>query len=662
MSYKIIVVNFQRNFIVGRSVIIDDRPLTIVGIMPEAFQFPYSAASLLRSSMSQSRTDVWLPLERAVSARNRFPSVTARLKPGVTLQAARSELGAVAERVRELFPQGNGGLRGYELVPLSEAVVGTEVTRPLFLLLAAVAVVLALACANVTNLLLVRMTLRDREVAVRAGLGAGPLRLLRQFLAESLLLSACGAAAGAVLASWSTKKLLALAAAQVPRAQDVTLDWRVFGFLLALCTAAGLLVGIAPALIALRKDPRSVLQDMGGRATMTLRQRRLRDLLVVVEVALAFVLAVGAGLLVRELVRLRQTDLGMETRNVLTFHVGRKMVWREGTAAAGSRRLHEIANRVEALPGVRAAGFTQMLPLQNWGWSSNSSDFTESGRPPRQPIFPIELRFVTPDYFRALGIRVLRGRGFTDADAAGVPGVLVINEALARRQFGSEDPVGRVMNRGTIVGVVADIRNVNPDQPARPEIYTAIAQNWSQLSGLGMTLVVSAAGRPDPLVDAVRSVVRDVDPQAAIFEIKTMDRVLADSLSLFTLVLWLFTGFAALAVLLAATGTYGVMAYVGASRAREFAVRMALGADRRRVLRAVLRQGLVLAASGLACGLAAVFAAAPLLRNLPIGIRPPNAVTIVPAMVCLIAVAVLASLLPALRAARVDPMSMLRSE
>jgi predicted permease len=650
--------------VLGRTIVLDDRSFTIAGVMPETFQFPYSAGSLLPGTGAQLRTDLWIPFDPAATTRGRFGHVTARLRPGVTLAAARAELASIADALPAPPNAAAVGRRGYDLVPLAEDVVGTSVTRPLYLLLGAVGLVLALACANVANLLLVRMTLRDREVAVRAGLGAGPLRLVRQFLAESLVLALTGGAAGLALAWWTAKRLLASAGAEIPRAHEAGLDWRVFAFLFVLSTLVGVLVGLAPALIALRKDARSVLQGSDGRSTMTIAQRRLRDVLVIAEVALAFCLAVGAALLVRELLRLRATDLGMVTRNVITVHLGRRMPpsGREGPDEAVVRRFYDISNRAAALPGVRAAGVTQMLPLQSWGWFSNSIDFFEKGGQPRQPVFPIELRFVTPGYFRALGVRVERGRTFTDDDRRGTPMVLVINQALARLQFGDADPVGRTMNRGTIVGVVGDVRNVNADRPAQPEIYYAVAQNWSQVSELGMTLVVSTVERPEAVVDALRTIVRDVDPLLAVFEIKTMERVVADSLSLFRLVLWLFAGFAGLAVVLAVTGTYGVMSYVAASRSREFAVRMALGADRRRVAGAVLRHGAGLAAAGLLCGIAAGLAAAPLLRNLPIGVRPPDLAILVPVMVLIGSVTIVASLLPALRAARVEPMSVLRND
>lgn len=641
---------------IGSAIILDDQPYTLIGVMPDSFQFPYRAASLLRGVASETRTDLWIPFERPLRPGGRIGNVTGRLKAGVSLSAAESELAVISKRLEIQDPDRNTG-RGVYLTPLSEAVVAASVRRPLFVLFGAVGIVLALACANVTNLSLVRMTLRSREVAVRAALGAGRLRLARQFFTESLLLSLAGGAAGLALAWWGTGRLMVIAGAQIPRAHEVGLDWRVFLFLLVACTLAGAVLGLAPAIIAVRKDVQSVLQESGGRSTMGGGQRRVRDGLVVAEVALAFVLAVGATLLIRELVRLRNTDMGMVTENVVTFHLGHRM-----TPQTDVRQFYEIADRVSQLPGVRAAGFTQLLPLQNWGWSSNSSDFTVRGHPPKTPVFPIELRFVTPGYFQALGIPIQKGRSFTTQDTRDAPRVILINETLARRYFGAEDPTGKEMNRGTIVGVVGDVRQVNLDRSASPEIYTNIAQNWSQVSELGITLVVSTQGPPEGLIEAIRSVIRDVNPNHAIFRVKTMDHVVADSLSDFTLYLSLMASFAALALLLAMTGTYGVISYIATSRSREFAIRVALGADRKRVTRLVLGQGIRLTAIGLGLGLCGAFAATPLLRDLPVTVRPPDVATAAPVAVFIGIVALAACLVPARRAADVDPMSVLRNE
>jgi predicted permease len=640
--------------VIGSAVVLDGEPFSVIGVMPESFQFPYGAASLLPGVASEARTDLWILDSSARLTRGR-PGVLGRLKAHAPLRAAESELAVIVRRQEAQSPDTNRG-RGVRLAPLSDVVVAS-VRRPLFLLFGAVGIVLVLACANVTNLSLVRMTLRRREVAVRAALGAGPGRLARQFLTESLLLSLTGGLVGLALAKWGTGRLLLLARAQIPRAPEVGFDGGVFLFLLGACAFTAAAFGLAPAVIARRTDPQSILKDSGGHSTMGVGQRRLRDALVVVEVALAFVLACGGTLLVRELIRLRNTDTGLVSRNVVTFHLGQRMTPRTDT-----RQYYEIADRVAQLPGVRAAGFTQLLPLQNWGWTSSSSDFRIRGRATTTPSSPftVELRYVTPGYFQALGIPIRTGRGFTARDTRDAPPVILINETLARRSFGGDDPVGAETTRGTIVGVVGDVRQVNIDRPASPEIYYPIAQNWSQVSELGMSLVVSTRDGPDAVIDAVRSVVRDVNPNQAIFNIKTMDRVMADSLSGFTLYLSLMGSFAALALLLASTGTYGVISYAATSRRREFAIRVALGADKARVTRLVLAQGVRLTAIGLGCGLIGALAATPLLGNLPVTVRPPDVVTTALVAAFIGTIAVAACLVPARRAANLDPMSTLR--
>jgi predicted permease len=358
----------------------------------------------------------------------------------------------------------------------------------------------------------------------------------------------------------------------------------------------------------------------------------------------------------------------MVTANVVTFHIGHRPGWwglerRGAPAAEDVRPFYEIADRVARLRGVRAAGFIQILPLQNWGWRANSSDFTVRGRAATpSTAYAVELRYVTPGYFHALGIPILKGRGFTEQDDRDAPPVILINDALARRHFGGEDPIGLDTTRGTIVGVVGDVRQVSLDQQASPEIYYPVAQNYSQVLELGMSLVVRTQGRPEPLIDPIRSVIRDVDPNQAVFDVKTLDDVIADSLSGFTLYLSLLGSFAALALLLASTGTYGVISYVATSRMREFAVRVALGADRTRVTGLVLRQAVRLTAIGLGVGLFGALLSAPLLQDPPVSVRPPDFITVAAVIVLIGITAVAACLVPARRAANVDPMSVLRTD
>jgi len=650
---------------VGSTVAVDGTPLTIVGVMPDGFQFPYRAASFFPGAAPEGSTELWVPAPPPAVTPTRAENVTARLKPGVSREAAAAELDVIAARIQAARPDPNGE-RGVRIEPLSDVVVTPAVRRPLYLLLGAVALVLALACANVTNLSLVRMTNRHREVAVRAALGASPGRIMRQLAAESLLLALAGGATGLFVAGWGTGAVRQLATNLLPRAENVGIDWRVFLFA-ALAAGAAALSSLVPV-AALATKSRTVLHEPGSRSTLGKRSARLRNGLVVVEIALAFALAVGAALLVRELVRLRRVDAGMSTANVVTFHVGGRPDWwgRSGAtalAAADARQFYEIARRVAALPGVRAAGFIQLLPLQNWGWTANTIGFTVRGSPVPPPApFQIDLRYVTPGYFQALGISIRRGRTFTEGDAAGAPRAILVNDTLARMYFGAADPLGADTTRGTIVGVVGDVRESNLDRPPAPTIYYPIAQNYSQVLDLGLTLVVRASGATEPLVAPVRAVVREVTPNQAVFNVKTMDEVVADSMADFRLYLWLMATFAALALALALVGTYGVLAYTAASRMREFAVRVALGASRPRVVALVVGQGAMLTGAGLLGGVAVALAAAPFLRSLPVGVRPPDLRTLGIVALAVVAVAMAACLPPGLRAGSADPARALRDE
>ena len=416
--------------VMGRNVTLDDRSFTVVGVMPEAFQFPYGAASVLRSAMTESRVDVWIAEYRPL--RGRLSRLIARLKPGASVDAAAAEI-AAAETRRRSLNTGAQRIERAQVVPYADAVLGPT-RRSLWLLFGAVALVLIAACANVANLLLALTGSRMQEVATRAALGASRARLVRQFMIESLLLALAGGVAGVFVARWTGNLLVAFGAERIPRMHEVAFDWTMFAFLLLVCGATALFFGIAPALAAGRVDAGLVAKE-AGRATAGRRYGRLRDALVVAEVALAFVLASGAGFVMSEMERLRQSDNGMVTANVMTFHLGQPM-----TPGIESQ-YYAIAERVAQVPGVQAAGFTQVLPLQNWGWWSSSTDFVVKGAPPRREApFPIELRYVTPGYFQALGIPIRGGRSIEATDTANAPRVILINETLARTYFGRADP------------------------------------------------------------------------------------------------------------------------------------------------------------------------------------------------------------------------------
>ncbi len=642
---------------VGKRVTVDGMPLTIVGVMPASFQFPYSAASRLQIASSETRTDLWILADSAPGQprRGRLGHVTGRLKPNVTLNAAAAELNVIMRRLESANPNRLKGL-GVRLLPLSDAVVSPPVRRSLFILFAAAGVVLLLACANIANLLLVQVVLRTKEIAARAAVGAAPSRLMRQFLTESLVVSLIGGGGGLVLAWWGSERLTQLASAQLPRAFEAGMNWPVFVFSIAACIATGLLFGLAPTLGAMRTNPQLILNE-AGRSTMSRRQRHLRDALVAVEVALAFILAVGATLLIRELIRLRNTEMGMIPDSVMTLHIGQTM---QGVDA---RQFYDIVQRVRQVPGVREAGFTQMLPLQNSGWRANSTDFRIRGTPiDDRDLFSMELRYVTPGYFRALGIPIVRGRGITEQDTRDAPHVILINEALARRRFGNDDPIGKETTRGTIVGITGNVRQVHLDRAAEPEVYYPIAQNWSQIGEIGMSLVVKTDGPPLALTSAVRAAIREVNPNAAIFGIRTMDRIARDSLADFTLYLTLMSAFSGLALFLACSGTYGVISFLAAARNREFAIRTALGAGRSQVTRLVLHDAIRLTVIGMTSGLIIVILMRPLLQNLPVSVRPPGVLTVLPVAFAITFLTLMACVIPARRAAVSDPMTALRQD
>jgi putative ABC transport system permease protein len=519
------------------------------------------------------------------------------------------------------------------------------------MLFAAVGLVLVAACANVANLLLSRMAARTREVVTRAALGADRMRLTRQFLTESVLLSLVGGAAGVAMARWGTDVLVALVSARIPRAHEITLDWYAFAFLLLICLATAILFGLAPALTAARLDIHTVTKESTGHATGGRTYGRIRDVLVVIEVALAFVLALGAVQVMREAIRLEHVATGMVTANVLTLHV---------TPRTTAQDYYAIEERVAQLPGVRAAGFTQLVPLQNWGWTGGFSIRGEATD--RSRLLIAGLRYVTPGYFATLGIPVLQGRGFTRGDTAEATRVILVNEALVRTYFSpGQNPVGRELDRGTIIGVVGDVRQVRLDRPAEPEIYYPAAQNVTMTSDLGMSLIVRTATSPESLTPAIRDAVTKVNANLAIFNVKTMEQVLADSLWEVHLYRWLIGLFTALTLVLAAIGLHGVIAYNVTSRMREFAVRLALGADPAGLARSVVRRAIGLTAAGLAGGALITAAVSPWLDQLPVA-RQSDPIAYGAIGAALIALALAASAVPALRVAAVDPSAALRHE
>jgi predicted permease len=569
-------------------------------------------------------------------------AVVARLAPGVAPAAADAELDTLERRLDVTAP-GRYRPIGMQVTPLRSEVVGV-VGRSLWLLFAAVGLVLAAACANVANLFLARTVARTQEVVTRAALGAGPGRLVRQFLCESLLVTLAAGVAGALVAWWGVDVLARLGADRIPRAHEIALDWRAFVFLFTVCLVCAVAVGLLPAVVAANADIRGVTQEAGVRSTGSSRHSRIRDGLVVAEVALAFVLACGVAGVIRELIALGRMTPGVITENVVTLHL---------TPRAPDRDYFAIEERVRQIPGVAGAGFIQMVPLQNWGWLG---DLNIKGRP-REERPQVELRTVTPGYFAALGIPV-RGRVVTAADAGDARAIMV-NETFARRYLHGEDPLRRETDRGPIVGVAGDVYQERLDVPVVPEIYQIVSSDAGIASDLGMTLVVRGSGAIEPLIPALRAAVREINPVVAIFNVRTMAEVVDDSLWELNLYRWAVGLFAALALVLAAIGLYGVMAYSVSSRTREFAVRLALGADPGRVARLVVGRGGRLALLGVAAGVVAAFTIVAAVRTLPASLRP-DPVTLAVAAALLVGIALLASLVPARRVTRVSPSTALR--
>jgi putative ABC transport system permease protein len=628
------------------TIVLDGQPYTVIGIMPNGFQFPY------RTTM----TDVWIPtdLPRTENWFQRIDVAVGRVRPGVTTDAAIAELRAIAQRLEPLSRSNPS--RTVQVTPLIETVVGHSRTG-ILTLLGAVAMVLLIACANVANLLLVRAEGRRREVAVRIALGAGRGRLFTQSLTESVVLAFAASIAAIFIALGMTKVLATMAATQIPRAFEIGLDWTAFLFLLAVALTAALVFGVVPALYATKADVAGTLNAASGRSSRGRGAVAINKGLVVTEIALAFILLTGTGLLVRALMSLHRAPTGISAAPVLTLRMESRGLYPETTAAPGSTLTAQgnyfkaIEERVSRVPGVRAAGVVTRLHVQSPGFTAT---FTVIGRPqpPSGQGEHVRLRDASPGYFRALGIPLRAGRMFSEAQ----PGILV-NETLARQHFPGENPIGRTLSRGTIVGVVGDVRQ-SLRLPAEPEIYNPLAST----SYAAATLVVSAAIPAERLIAPIRAVIREVNPNQTVFDVKTMAQVISGAHADVDLSLWLIGLFAGLAFVLSVAGIYGVLSYAVTAREKEFGIRIALGADPSRVLRLVLAQGALLIGIGAALGIGGALALTRFLRTLLYEVTPTDPVTFTAATLTLVGVAMLACLIPASRAMTVDPIDVLRRE
>jgi len=641
--------------VLGRRITLDGEPRTVVGVMPEGFAFP------------RRETEAWVPLPIDLEEDPRgahFLGVVARLVDGVTVDGARSEMDTIAARLAKQYPDSNKGW-GVLVLPLRELVV--EDIRPaLLVLMATVGIVLLIACANVANLLLARMAAREREVAVRSALGAGRWRLLRQFLTESVLLGLGGGALGLALGVWGTKVLVALNADHIPRAAAIGVDPTVLGFTLALALGTGLVFGVVPSLQASKADLQGALKEGGRGQAGGGTARRARSVLIVAEVAAAVVLLVGAGLLLRSFVGLQRVAPGFDPAGVMTLQVSLPdSRYPEDKDRAAFYQA--LMDRVDALPGVEAAGAGFPLPLTG---SSYILDFAVEGRlapgPNESPSSHI--RFVTPGYPRALGIPLLRGRPLRDADRTGAPRVALINQTMAKRWWPGEDPLGKRITFDDptdadaewieIVGIVGNVLHDSLAQEPDAETYLSAYQ-----TPLGTAVVAArTSGDPRLLAGALEDAVRQTDPDLPVYRVRTLEEVVEGSLSDQRFNATLLAVFALLALVLASVGVYGVVSYSVTRRTHEMGLRMALGAERATVRRLVVVQGMRLVALGVVLGLAGALAATRFLTGLLYGVGTTDVATLVTVPLVLLAVALVATILPAARATRVDPVVALRSE
>jgi putative ABC transport system permease protein len=635
----------------------------VVGIAPPAFNFP-------------GRTEVWIPAVIVEDKRQRgtnYLKIIARLKDGTSIKEAEAQMNQIASIQAQQYPANDTNLR-VTITPLLEDQV-RGIRSVLMILLGAVGVVLLIACANVANLLLARATARQKEIAVRTALGASRWRIARQLLTESILLSLLGGALGILLAMWGVNLLVSLAPSSIPRVKEVGLDQWVLGFTMLVSILTGVVFGLAPALQSSKANLNEMLKEGArGAATTSPHRALLRRVLVVSEIALSFILLISAGLLIESVRRLTQVNPGFNPQNLLTANVSfprRPASTDDDTDAGRARQVQETANflaevqgRIQSLPGVQAVGAINDLPVSGQG--SVNGDFNIEGRPKfKSGEAPVaEYRLITPNYFRAIGIPLLKGRVFTDSDKSQEQFPIMINETLAKRFFSEEDPIGKrllVMDDDPheIIGVVGDARQWGLDQPPDPEIYVSYAQI---AFGANATLVVRTNVEPASLGDAVRRAIRETSADAPVSNVQTMMQVMAVSTAQRRFNTILMTTFAVVALLMATIGLYGVISYSVAQRTQEIGIRMALGAQAGNVLRMVLWSGFKLALVGVAFGLLASFAITRVLVSLLYGVSATDPLILLGGSIFLAAIALLACYIPARRATRIDPMTALRYE
>lgn len=658
-SDQVVVIShglWQRAFganpnIVGQTITLNSRSFTVVGIMPAGFEFPREA-------------ELWIPLawddkERQLRSIHDY-LVIARLKQNVSVQQAQAEMSTISSRLEQQYPEENKGW-GAVVIPLREDLVG-DIRTPLLVLFFAVSFVLLIACANVANLMLARGANRQKEFAVRIALGAGRARLVRQLLTESVLLAVIGGLLGLLLAIWGSKMLVRLGS--LPNAGDVGIDLWALGFTLLVSFAAGIVIGILPALQFTRTSVSETLKQGSGRTGGSAIKQHTRKALVISEVALSLVLLIGAGLMIRSFWKLQQVDPGFDINNALTMSV----VLTPTRYSEPHQQLaffDRVLEQIRAVPGVVSVGVTTTVPLAG---SGSTQPFSIEGRPTgaiaEQPM--AQTRYISPDYFRAIGIPLRQGRFFSDQDRDKSAPVVIISEAMARRFFPGENPVGKRLTPSfhleqgvrEIVGVVGDVKARGLDSDSSTMMYLPFKQSPRPF----LSFVVRTTSNPESLIQPVSKAIYSIDNEQALTDVQTMEQVLTQSLSGQRFNMTLLLAFAGVALMLAAAGVYGVMNYTVALRRRELGIRMALGAARMDVLRLVLGQGLTLTLIGVGAGLISAYALTRLMASLLYGVTATDYLTFGIVSAVLIIVGVAASYVPARRATKVNPTIALRAE
>lgn len=645
---------WQRTFaadpdIVGKQIKLNDRDYTVVGVMPEDFAFP------------NRRAEIWVPLkfsQNDLQARGSHSyQVLARLKPGISVAQAQTEMESIASQLEQQYQVNTG--HSVNVFSLYEEVVGSA--RPaLLVLLGAVAFVLLIACANVANLLFARSAARQKEIAIRTALGAGRLRIVRQLLTESVLLSITGGIIGVLLAVWGLDILLSLGEGSIPRVKEIELDVWVLGFSLLVSVVTGLIFGLLPALQASKPDLNDALKEGSRGASGGIRSNRTRSVFVIAEVAICLVLLIGAGLMIKSFSRLTNINPGFNPENMLTVNVALSGArYREAAAVSGFYK--QTVDRLSSLPGVKSAAVVTALPMAgNFG----SRYFGIEGRPPQPPGqgFNANTNLATPGYFATMQIPLLDGREFEDRDARGATDVIIVNQEAVHRYWPDESPIGQRVtfdNRTrTVIGVVGDVRQSGLDVDVRPEMFSP----YYQVTVPFGTLLVRTEGDPAAMTSAVRSAMQEIDRDLPLYGIKTATDVIAESVAPRRFNMLLLGIFGGLALALASVGLYGVISYSVSQRTREIGIRVALGASHKSVLGLVVGQGLVLSTIGVVIGITASFFLTRFLATLLFGVSPTDPITFGAISLLLIGVSTTASLIPARRAMKVDPMVALRYE